>query len=108
MFQVNRLHPDPYWHTRTTNQRDLRKWRLTSPIFLTMLDQLPYGYREILHALTKDIFDHFQELDREVDITMEDYDVFSVVDIYKHCFLKMDLSWEGLPTSFVKFVQDHL
>lgn len=110
MFQTptDRLTPDVYWYTITQNQRELRRYRLTSPLFLATIDALPAGFREFLHALTKDIYDNFWDLDREVENTIDGYDNLSVRHIYSYCFMKMDVSWEGLPMEFTEFVFDHL
>lgn len=102
------LSPDPLWYTRTTNQRLLRKHRLTAPMFLTLIDTCEPGFREMLHALTKDIYDNFSELDFECEQLNEAYNPLSSVDIYTHCFQRMDLGWEGLPLEFKDFVFNHL
>ncbi len=107
-IELDKLKPNPDWYKLTNNQRELRRYRLTSPIFLQLLDSLEPGFREMLHALTKDIYDGFWEIDREVENWIDEYDVTSARDMYAYCFIKMDVGWEGLPKEFVDFVWDHL
>lgn len=107
-MSIDRLMPDPDWYKATTNQRVLRRYRLTAPIYQGMLDSLPKGFREILHALSKDIYDNYYELDYECTQLLEDYNPFSLQQVFTHVFNRMDLNWEGMPEDFKTFVRDHL
>lgn len=109
LFREHRLYPDDYWYTYTTNQRLLRKYRLTSPAFLEVIDSLEPGFREFLHGLTKDIYDNWLDIDSEVERFLgEGYNVLSVKQIYLFIFWKMDHCWIGLPQPFVDYVLNHL
>ena len=102
MTRYRKLRRDHYWNLKTTNHRLLRKYKLTSPWFLDLVDSLPEGYRELIHAVCKDMYDLFEELDEQVAAAYHDYDPHSLVDIFTYLFHQMDLEWDGLPEAFLQ------
>lgn len=108
-FYENQLQPNEHWFHYTTNQRLLRKYRLTSPAYLSVVNNLEPGFREFIHALSKDIYDNWLDIDSEVERYLgEGYDSTSSKQIFLFIFWKMDHCWLGLPTPFVEFVTEHL
>ena len=108
-FYVDHLFQDENWYTYTTNRRLIRKYRLTAPSFHAVLDSLQPGFKELLHSITKDIYDTWEDLEPEVERYFNiHYNPFSAMQIYQYIFWKMDLNFKGLPPVFIDFLTNHL